>query len=367
MEADPSPWEKLDPEKLRREAIAKEAKLKRKEKLRLQRAEERKEKRHLKSEAKQARKANVGRAAKWNEERRAADKLKKLANRPHKQEKRRRRLHLRAAKLEAQAKKLMADAQKAKVRAEYLDQLAKEGNSDQKTDGLENDDYIPIEETNGDAAATTNDVSMTDATTASTKEEVEKPAEPEKEKKQRKKEKAEKRKRGEDESHEAPKDVANGDADADVKAAQEAETPEKKKKKKRKVEEATEEDGSNEGAKEADTPETKKDKKDKKKKREEKEKAEKSVPSPAVDGKANTDVAEQWNAQALEGSDKRKEKFLRLLGAKKSNGVAATNGENVPVSSKADITRMQSDLERQFDTGMRMKHEGHGHRKGLGA
>lgn len=101
-----------------------EAKLKRQQEQRLARSEARKEKRHLKSEAKQARKANVGRAAKWNPERKALDKQKKLANRPHKQEKRRKRLRLRAEKLQAQAVKMMAEAEKAKARADLLDELA---------------------------------------------------------------------------------------------------------------------------------------------------------------------------------------------------------------------------------------------------
>ncbi|KAK7757318.1 hypothetical protein SLS62_000868 [Diatrype stigma] len=101
-----------------------EAKLKRQQEQRHARSEARKEKRHLKSEAKQARKANVGRAAKWNPERKALDKQKKLANRPHKQEKRRKRLRLRAEKLQAQAVKMMAEAEKAKARADLLDEQA---------------------------------------------------------------------------------------------------------------------------------------------------------------------------------------------------------------------------------------------------
>ena len=70
-----------------------------------------------------ARKANIGRAAKWNPERKAADKQKKLANRPHKQEKRRKQLRQRADKLEAQSIKMWVEAQKARARADYLDEL----------------------------------------------------------------------------------------------------------------------------------------------------------------------------------------------------------------------------------------------------
>jgi len=107
---------------LTRNAAA-EAKHKRKQEQREIRTDARRERRHQKAEAKRARKANVKPAAKWNAERKAADKLKKIANRPAKQEKRHRRLGLRAEKLEAQAKKLMAEAQKARARFEYLNEL----------------------------------------------------------------------------------------------------------------------------------------------------------------------------------------------------------------------------------------------------
>ncbi|OTA61104.1 hypothetical protein K449DRAFT_69124 [Hypoxylon sp. EC38] len=188
-------------------------------------------------------------------------------------------------------------------------------------------------------------------------------AETEKEKKHKKKDKkkSEKRKREaeEDDSHEQP-NGATKVADAD-----DVEVPkEEKKKKKRKLEDAAGEAGPQEEATQAEAP---KEKKDKKKKHKEKHHAEEYVSTATAEGGANTNGGEQWNAQALEGGDKRKEKFLRLLGAKKSNGTATEDGHNTPGASRAYLDQVRHDLERQFDTGMRMKHEGHGQKRGLGA
>ncbi|TVY36134.1 hypothetical protein LSUB1_G005571 [Lachnellula subtilissima] len=76
-----------------------------------------------------------------------------------------------------------------------------------------------------------------------------------------------------------------------------------------------------------------------------------------------TNGAEQWNPDALSGDAARKDKFLRLLGAGKSNGAGSSN----KVSADVDLEKVQNDLERQFDAGVRMKHEQGGKRRGLGA
>jgi hypothetical protein len=87
------------------------------------RVEARRLKRQEKSAAKQARKANVKRAAKWTDERKALDKLKKIANKPRKDERKRLRMIQRAEKLEEQSKKLYIEAQKARARFAYLTEL----------------------------------------------------------------------------------------------------------------------------------------------------------------------------------------------------------------------------------------------------
>ncbi|KAH9910006.1 hypothetical protein F4778DRAFT_713771 [Xylariomycetidae sp. FL2044] len=392
MEVEQGPWQKLDPSKLAREAEAKEAKLKRKQQQRLERAEARKEKRHAKSEAKQLRKLNVTRAAKWTQERKAADKLKKAANRPHKQEKHHRRMRQRAEKLEAQAKKLWADAQKARARADYLDKLKEQEEAvknklsneiQQMAADPENDDYIPLDvpvsESNGAGSNAYSEKETKQQRRKDAKTQVKVldhimreelgPSitesglhiEAEKEKKQKRKE--EKRKKKAEEKAAREPDEVDG-------TPEDTETP--KKSKKRKLEPANDDDEDDGGAPVGDDKKEKKKRKKEKKEKEKKSKkerepAEEYVPSPADQGRASTDAGEQWNVSALEGGDQRRDKFLKLLGAKKSNGVAAADGHHAPASSKSNIAQMQSDLERQFDAGMKMKHDGHGHRRGLGA
>lgn len=78
--------------------------------------------------------------------------------------------------------------------------------------------------------------------------------------------------------------------------------------------------------------------------------------------------ADQWNPDALSGDATRKNKFLRLLGAGKAGLDTKVNSErsNKQATDK-DIRRVESELERQFEAGVRMKHDGQGKRRGLGA
>lgn len=73
-------------------------------------------------------------------------------------------------------------------------------------------------------------------------------------------------------------------------------------------------------------------------------------------------AASKWSAVAadLPGDDKRKSKFLRLLGAGAEAVAPITNGSGGD-SLAQDRDR---DLEKQFETGLKMKRE---KRKGLGA
>lgn len=88
---------------------------------------------------------------------------------------------------------------------------------------------------------------------------------------------------------------------------------------------------------------------------------------PASGGQA-TASAEQWNPDALSGDAARKSKFLRLLGAGKNAGAGAS-AQPARSSGGAgnDIQRVESELERQFEAGIRMKHGGQSKRMGLGA
>jgi hypothetical protein len=65
-------------------------------------------------------------------------------------------------------------------------------------------------------------------------------------------------------------------------------------------------------------------------------------------------AAEQWNPEALTGDAARKEKFLRLLGAGKSNGAVLGSKQKPSIKAK-DIKTVQSELERQYETGLKLK------------
>ncbi|KAI0123100.1 hypothetical protein BJ170DRAFT_643341 [Xylariales sp. AK1849] len=248
------PWQQLDPAKLKLEAERKEAKLKRQQEQRIIRAAERKEKRQLKSEAKQARKANVRRAGKWTEERRAEDKIKKALNKPHKEEKRYRRLLSRADRLEVQALTLMKQAQQARARyAVMTEQRAKvAAEKDKELNEIMNPEggnFIEVPEVEGEKAS--GDVEMTNGTHDSeaaqhvepVEEPVEELAEDKKSSKKPKKSKSKKDKPSEPENaiseiiaeastaaQEEPKDIGTEDF---IALEDEDKSKEKKKKKKK--------------------------------------------------------------------------------------------------------------------------------------
>jgi len=77
--------------------------------------------------------------------------------------------------------------------------------------------------------------------------------------------------------------------------------------------------------------------------------------------------AEQWNPDALSGDAARKNKFLRLLGAGKSNNLDHSARISGPSKKLQDLLQIETELAKQFDAGTRMKHDGQGKRRGLGA
>ncbi|TGO24307.1 hypothetical protein BPAE_0106g00100 [Botrytis paeoniae] len=110
--------------------------------------------------------------------------------------------------------------------------------------------------------------------------------------------------------------------------------------------------------------ESKKRKRSKEEKESSKKKKKSKPTEKPEEPKVEKEVAAQWNADALDGDAQRKSKFLRLLGAGKGGAV---NGKGVEAKGKGDIQKVQSELERQYDYGMKMKHDGGGKRRGLGA
>lgn len=73
-----------------------------------------------------------------------------------------------------------------------------------------------------------------------------------------------------------------------------------------------------------------------------------------------------WNIGELGGGSSRQDKFLRLLGGKKGAAAEAkTAGRTNTCVSAA--RQAEADIQRQFEVGMKMKSDGGGKRRGLGA
>ena len=86
----------------------------------------------------------------------------------------------------------------------------------------------------------------------------------------------------------------------------------------------------------------------------------------AADQAKEDNAPERWNVEELEGGAKRQDKFLRLLGGKKL-GVQAGKKTDESDRPHLDMTHVSDDLQKQFDSGIRMKYDAGGQRKGLGA
>ncbi|KXX81358.1 hypothetical protein MMYC01_201441 [Madurella mycetomatis] len=92
----------------------------------------------------------------------------------------------------------------------------------------------------------------------------------------------------------------------------------------------------------------------------------KEGPTLASPPTAEVDLSERWNVHGLGGGAKRQDKFMRLLGGKK-HGITAPAEAKESARQRFDIGRVEQQLEQQYDAGIRMKFEGGGQRRGLGA
>lgn len=79
---------------------------------------------------------------------------------------------------------------------------------------------------------------------------------------------------------------------------------------------------------------------------------------------AETNKPESWHVTDLDGGSARQSKFLRLLGGKKQ-GMSVPTGAGA-AKTASDSTRAEADIRRQFEEGMKIKHDGGSHRRGLG-
>lgn len=114
----------------------------------------------------------------------------------------------------------------------------------------------------------------------------------------------------------------------------------------------------------------KESKKTKKANKEKDNKAARDTDSAGAEGKdhvsSSASVADKWNVGALGGGPERQSKFMKLLGGGKAAPSPATQNSD-KVRPTYDVQKSQEDLQRQYEAGMRMKFDGQGQRRGLGA
>ncbi|EHK97911.1 hypothetical protein M7I_6331 [Glarea lozoyensis 74030] len=142
--------------------------------------------------------------------------------------------------------------------------------------------------------------------------------------------------------------------DQPTEEAVEVVTPKKDSKKKNKDKSSTKEVSIDPET--TSNPESKKKKKDKSSKSDPDAKSSKKRKA-----EAEPVVAAQWNPEALGGDAERKR------GKVATNGEGGKGGEGDKGKTKGEIEKVQSELERQYEMGMKMKHDGGGKRRGLGA
>ena len=102
-----------------------------------------------------------------------------------------------------------------------------------------------------------------------------------------------------------------------------------------------------------------------KKKKDKKEKKKSKGTKPTVDENTGPAEAQQWNVLELDGGSDRQNKFLRLLGGKKT-GAKSHGASSTPIGS-SNAVRAEAAIQRQFEVGMKMKNDGGQNRRGLGA
>ncbi|ELQ39135.1 hypothetical protein MCOR02_007203 [Pyricularia oryzae] len=358
----------------------KAASLNSKEAQRLLRAAMRKEKKDLKAEVKKERKLKAKQASKSE----SAEKETKSSK--GKKERQMIRLKLRAEQLKAEGLKLLEDAEKARVEYEEMAAQAQVRlnyytvitcsfrwlfkltillpRSEKTKDGKQTSE-VETSSSSGSSDSESDAKSTSDADSSPAPE----PVPQKKSKKSKKSEKSEavdedslhgkkkKAKKNKEKSKEtdaldaAP--AAEEEPLQDTKEAKKARQEVKKRKRSAESDVAV-----------TTADDTAKEKKSKKSKSKDETIADASA---IVEKKpARTGAAEQWNVSGLDGGASRQDKFMRLLGGKKAGNESASVSTGTS-KGKVDSYRSADDLQRQFDYGMKMKHEMGGQKRGLGA
>ncbi|CAI4210489.1 unnamed protein product [Parascedosporium putredinis] len=297
-----------------------------------------------------------------------------------------------AEKLEAKAAKLLEEA--AALRAQFLDKArttVTNESSDEESDrvvltpGSESSTSDPANIVTEDAAAVEEAIAAQLRETSQAAEvsegldrmEIdEELAQANKQKKKMKEKKKKKNKEKEKAKEEVPITVESPDSDVvaglptgSAMSIEEDSVPEakkaKKEKKKQKQKQKNKGKDQDDHQPENEVAEGQKDKQNKKASKAKKETATAvAAPEDHPSGATQATPA-NWNVNALEGGAARQSKFMRLLGG----GKAGTGqGQGVASSlSGFDVKRVEHDLQRQYDTGLQMKFDGQGKRRGLGA
>ncbi|KAL2760590.1 hypothetical protein ACRALDRAFT_2039198 [Sodiomyces alcalophilus JCM 7366] len=272
-------------------------------------------------------------------EERGQDKQTKSENDLRRMEKRRKRMMSKADKLEEKGKKLLHEADVLRARCRIL--------MKRHTETLEAEKNKAAEDSDGDVVMEAKLVNTETVPEELTKTHVSEA------KRKAKGKKAESSKEESQQAEESP-EVAPKSVEKD--------TSREKKKKKTKEKKTRKGEGNS-----LETPsgqkETPDNKKEQKKKR--KSSAEPEVSQPSTK-EAGTDDGEQWNVSGLDGGAERQKKFLKLLGGGKKGAGTSTHPQHT-TKNKVDISKVNQDLEKQFNAGMQMKWDGGGARRGLGA
>ncbi|CAM0139580.1 hypothetical protein VKS41_004602 [Umbelopsis sp. WA50703] len=186
---------------------------------------------------------------------------------------------------------------------------------------------------------------------------------------------------GQSEKKKSKKEKKEKKAVEEVVEEKEAKPKKQKEKKDKKIKK------DKKSSKEKDTKDkkSKKEKKEKKRKRESESDVDVDAANEPVDSKPAKKVAQEappaaateetasgrwndWTKASFGGDDAQKNKFLRLLGAKKSGNETSGSGSNYSNQSSAiddNVNqKMSKELEKQFQDGLKMRKQSYGGKRG---